>query len=1092
MDTDQNVLIDVTAYKGGPSGTAVIFREVQLQCPTTRVAELDIVLASDCVGVLSCPAQESCDPTTGACGSDQINASLLPPYDPNRDAGFTLPPPRGEKDASMAEPTDATVADGPPSVVPDAAMTEASEAPEAATVDAGPGDAEAGAITPGCGPSLTSCGTSCVNEGNDPNNCGACAHTCPSPTSGIGTPGCSSTQCTLTCGAALTLCSGACVNEQSDGNNCGACGTVCGGGTTCQSGTCTCPPGLTSCSGTCVNEQTDPANCGACVHACSGPGSGAGSQVCNVGACSLTCGAGLSACSGSCVNEQSDGSNCGACGTVCGGGTTCQSGACACPSGLTSCSGTCVNEVTALANCGSCGHACPAPTAGSGSATCTGSTCGLLCGSGLSSCGGACVNEQSDPNNCGVCGTTCGGGMTCQTGKCACPSGIISCSGTCVNEQTDDNNCGACAHGCAPPTSGTGSAVCSGGACGLSCTSGQTSCGGACVNEQTDGKNCGACGTTCGTGTSCQSGACNCVSGLSPCSGACVNEQTDPNNCGACAHACMGPSSGTGSQVCSGGGCSLSCGTGLTSCGGACVNEQTDGNNCGACSTVCGGGMTCQTGKCNCPSGLVSCSGNCINEQTDVNNCGSCADVCPGPTTGSGNATCSGGACGLSCGAGLTACSGACANEQTNPNNCGACGTVCAGGMTCQSGTCQCPTGLISCGGTCENEQTDKNNCGACGTTCNISCAAGACVVVSGLATGLDITCAVLSNGTVMCWGSGDNGELGNGTVPANGSPTPVLVSGITTATAVAAGNQYVCALLSGGGVDCWGLNNAGQLGIGNTTSAITPQPVVGLTGTATAITVGALHTCALLSTGAVDCWGLNNQGQLGLPGNTTNQSTPQAVTALGTGVTAISAGQFHTCALMSNKSVECWGDNELGQLGNGTTSTSPNPSPATVSGVTSATLISAGYWHTCTANSNGMQCWGDNTYGELGNGSTSTTPITSPVTVMHVGTPKLISAGDGFTFWTQAGGKVGAIMFAGWGDNEWGDLANGTTTSSSTPVTVPGFTNSPPRFVSVGPMAQGVCVSIGNSGECAGYNAEGQLGNGNTTNQSSLQPIAW
>ena len=176
------------------------------------------------------------------------------------------------------------------------------------------------------------------------------------------------------------------------------------------------------------------------------------------------------------------------------------------------------------------------------------------------------------------------------------------------------------------------------------------------------------------------------------------------------------------------------------------------------------------------------------------------------------------------------------------------------------------------------------------------------------ISTGEYTNCAVTDMGGVKCWGYNYNGELGNGT--ATDSLTPVDVSGLTSGVVfVSNGYKHTCALTSTGGVKCWGFNVDGELGDGSIISKNTPVDVSGLTSGVAGISANGYHTCAVMNTGTVKCWGYNAFGELG-DGTTTNRSSPVNVTGLTSGVSVVKAGSYHTCALMSAGGVKCWGQN--------------------------------------------------------------------------------------------------------------------------------------------------------------------------------------
>lgn len=246
--------------------------------------------------------------------------------------------------------------------------------------------------------------------------------------------------------------------------------------------------------------------------------------------------------------------------------------------------------------------------------------------------------------------------------------------------------------------------------------------------------------------------------------------------------------------------------------------------------------------------------------------------------------------------------------------------------------------------------------------------------------------CAVLTSTELKCWGLNNFGQLGDGTTTDN--LTPVQVSGFATgAASVTVGGQHVCALTTSGGVQCWGRGDQGQVGDNSNSSSprLTPTQVTGLTSGVVAISAGDEFACALLSTGAVQCWGRGDAGQIG-NGASTNALVPTQVSGLTSGVVAISAGTSHACALMSTGAVKCWGSNNEGQLGNGAQVDSNVPVDVIGLGV-NVKAVSAGESFTCVLIAVGdLRCWGANYYGNLGNG-TETDSVT-PVRVLGLAAP--------------------------------------------------------------------------------------------------------
>lgn len=302
--------------------------------------------------------------------------------------------------------------------------------------------------------------------------------------------------------------------------------------------------------------------------------------------------------------------------------------------------------------------------------------------------------------------------------------------------------------------------------------------------------------------------------------------------------------------------------------------------------------------------------------------------------------------------------------------------------------------------------------------------------------------CALLLVGSVKCWGSNGYDELG---IPSKGytdfSSFPVDVSGLPSGiTDIAAGDRRTCVVGPEGALYCWGKSYPGE----QDGHSYVPKITAGLTGGVKTVSMGEDHTCVLLTYGAVKCWGENYHGQLG-DGTTTARPTPVSPVGLTSEITAIVASADHTCALAKNSSVFCWGRNYAGQIGDG--STVQRTSPVEVTALTqNALAVDVGGYHptivtyqrsghSCAITiSHGVVCWGSNYFGQLG--SNSGAWMSTPVQVNGLSKDVVkLSTGGSHTCVVMLDGGIKC-----WGDNTSGQLGDGTPYSSIKPVDVPGF----------------------------------------------------
>jgi alpha-tubulin suppressor-like RCC1 family protein len=314
------------------------------------------------------------------------------------------------------------------------------------------------------------------------------------------------------------------------------------------------------------------------------------------------------------------------------------------------------------------------------------------------------------------------------------------------------------------------------------------------------------------------------------------------------------------------------------------------------------------------------------------------------------------------------------------------------------------------------------------------SAVVGASNIVA-IATGHYYSLALKSDGTMLSWGDDQFGELGDGTVGPLNNPTPSAISGLSNIVAIAAGNSHSLALKSDGTMLSWGWNSSGQLG-NSTISPNNPTPsiVIGASNIV-AIAAGSYNSLALKSDGTLLSWGANSSGQLGdgtASGIRLNNPTPSAVVGA-SNIVAISAGTFHSLALKSDGTLLSWGDDDYGQLGDGTVGPVYNSTPSAVIGANNTVGIVAGSLHSLALKSDGtMLSWGLDDAGQLGDGTVGPNNPT-PSAVSGLSNIVALAAGFNDSLVLKSDGTM-----LSWGDNSGGQLGYGTIgLSNPTPTSV-------------------------------------------------------
>jgi alpha-tubulin suppressor-like RCC1 family protein len=758
-------------------------------------------------------------------------------------------------------------------------------------------------------------------------------------------------------------------------------------------------------------------------------------------------------------------------GTACTLGTACTSGLCV--DGVC-CESACAGQCEACAennNQGKCVAVTGLPRGLRAACAGQGTPCAGTCGG---SNGAACTYPGME-KDCAA--ASCQGGVALTRsvcdGKGACPAQtMVSCAPlACAGA--------ICAGGCSAASPCTGDNYCSAGKCsprkglGVACAGNDECSGGRCVD-----------------GVCCDS----------PCDGACqtCNASGNAGHCGAVKSAdddrCFGATTCDASGVCKARAGS-SCSGGADCATGFCVDGKCCGtSSCGPCQACTGGGGACvavtskDDDSC---AGTCDATGNCRAKKGQL--CAAAPGGCISGTTCADGYCCDSACAGTCMACDLPAALGTCTAVPSGSPHAGrgTCGTgTCAGACAGRvDGQCQFPTG--TCGGAagCQgNMLVAQGMCmsGSCVTpppqTCQGGCTGNICVNVSKIVSHGSTNCALLSDGTVKCWGSDGDGQLGDGgPIDMFGkSATPVAVSGLTGVTTIAAGPNHFCALVAGGAIKCWGFNNTNQLGNGGTTDSPTPVSVT-VSGAAPASqVVGAYYsTCSLVGTG-VKCWGDNTDGELG-------DGSLGSLNA-----TAIAAGYDHFCAIISGGTVKCWGANRDGQLGNATKNGSATPVTVITSmggpPLTGVVSLAAGAFFTCAiVNGGAVKCWGHNQHGELGNG-TATTPgadSSVPVNVMNLSGPAVsLAAGYYDTCAVISGGAVNC-----WGDNPEGQVGNGSSGNvAGIAQPVAGITGA--TGVAVG--IDHACALVSDGVKCWGGNPTFQLGVTSPAMSTSPVTVGW
>ncbi|MEI8256476.1 MAG: hypothetical protein WCJ30_12450 [Deltaproteobacteria bacterium] len=489
---------------------------------------------------------------------------------------------------------------------------------------------------------------------------------------------------------------------------------------------------------------------------------------------------------------------------------------------------------------------------------------------------------------------------------------------------------------------------------------------------------------------------------------------------------------------------------------------------------------------------------NGIDVGTDTNNCGACGHVCM--LAHANTVACVAGQCVPTiCSQGYDNCDGittnGCEMSVDTLSDCGACHTTCSrrnASATCAGGTCRidaCQGGFGDCDGTdtngCEATLDQLDHCGSCPMTCaranaTPTCSGGTCAI------------SLCAGGFGNCDMTDANGCETTLNTPLHCGTCGTVCSFAHAASICAAGTGCAIGACDTSYADCdanamtgcesdvrTSVTNCGRCGHACAATFACNNAVCDNERIAEVV-AGAAHTCVRRLAGGVLCWGANNNGQLG-DGSTTQRVAPTVVGAM-TNADAIAAGDSHTCVHRGGATgpVQCWGQNTYGQLGNG--STTQSAVPVAVTGLTGALHVAAGVGHSCaTLSSGAVRCWGLNSSGQLGDGTLTQRLV--PVSVTGITLATNVASGAAHTC-----ALVGAGSISCWGANPAGQLGDGGSADHSTPVSVMGIFNA----TAIAAGGNHTCALLPDASvRCWGDNAYGQLGDGAMVNSSVPVTVA-